>query len=83
MEFVEGEPLTQADRTTGRAPRRSAPPTITRQVADALRCAHDMGIVHRDLKPDNIMIAKSRDGSDLVKVVDFGIAKASGDERRR
>ena len=42
-----------------------------------------MGIVHRDLKPDNIMIAKTRDGGDLVKVVDFGIAKAAGNEAQK
>ena len=77
MEYVEGEPLTKVMEQTGAlAPDRAA--NITRQVAEALDAAHDIGIVHRDLKPDNIMIAKHRDGSDMVKVVDFGIAKAQG-----
>lgn len=77
MEFVEGEPLTDLLAREGTlAPRRAA--GIARQVAEALQAAHDLGIVHRDLKPDNIMVARGRDGSDVVKVVDFGIAKAIG-----
>ena len=77
MELVEGEPLTAIVERQGAlpAPRAAA---IAGQVAQALAAAHDMGIVHRDLKPDNIMIARGRDGADVVKVVDFGIAKASG-----
>ena len=77
MEFVEGEPLTAVIEREGALPLERAT-AIFKQTADALQAAHDLGIVHRDLKPDNIMVAKARDGGDLVKVVDFGIAKAVG-----
>ena len=82
MEFIEGESLTSLIEKNGHpaAPRAAS---IIHQAADALALAHDYGIVHRDLKPDNIMIAKGRDGSDLVKVVDFGIAKASSSDAQK
>jgi hypothetical protein len=82
MEFIEGESLTSLIEKNGSlaAPRAAS---IIHQAADALAVAHDYGIVHRDLKPDNIMIAKGRDGSDLVKVVDFGIAKASSSDAQK
>lgn len=71
MELVEGEDL-------ARRLARSAIPTdealaIAKQIADALEAAHDQGIVHRDLKPANVKIRP--DGT--VKVLDFGLAKAS------
>ena len=82
MEFIEGESLTSLVEKNGAlTPTRAA--DIAKQAADGLSVAHDMGIVHRDLKPDNIMIAKNRDGSDCVKVVDFGIAKAAGAENQK
>ncbi len=82
MEFIEGESLTSLVEKSGAlAPARAA--NIAQQAAAGLQVAHDMGIVHRDLKPDNIMIAKNRDGSDCVKVVDFGIAKAAGAENQK
>lgn len=82
MEFVDGQPLTKIIEQTGSLPALRAA-EIIRQSGDALAVAHDMGIVHRDLKPDNIMIARTRDGGDLVKVVDFGIAKAAGSEAQK
>jgi eukaryotic-like serine/threonine-protein kinase len=77
MEFVEGEPLTELLEREGALPLARAA-HIFQQTADALQAAHDLGIVHRDLKPDNIMLAKTKGGADVVKVVDFGIAKAVG-----
>ncbi|MES2177010.1 MAG: serine/threonine-protein kinase [Gemmatimonadota bacterium] len=82
MEFIEGQSLTALVESAGALPPTRAA-DITKQAADGLAVAHDMGIVHRDLKPDNIMIAKNRDGSDCVKVVDFGIAKAAGAENQK
>jgi eukaryotic-like serine/threonine-protein kinase len=82
MEFVDGQPLTKIIQAEGSLPLARAVP-IARQTADALTVAHELGIVHRDLKPDNIMIGRGREGADVVKVVDFGIAKASQSEAQK
>ena len=82
MEFIEGSSLTSLIEKGGSLPAPRAA-SIVHQTADALQVAHDAGIVHRDLKPDNIMVAKNRDGSDQVKVVDFGIAKASSSDAQK
>ena len=80
MEFIEGSALTDIIEREGALPPLRAA-KILKQAADALASAHDLSIVHRDLKPDNIMIVQGKDGSDIVKVVDFGIAKAvAGDD---
>jgi serine/threonine-protein kinase len=79
MEFIEGESLSDLlEREGALSPKRAA--TVFQQAGDALQAAHDLGIVHRDLKPDNIMLTKAKSGADVVKVVDFGIAKAVGGE---
>jgi len=82
MEFIDGEPLTKIIERQGALPAARAA-EITRQCAEALEAAHEMGIVHRDLKPDNIMIARGRAGEDVVKIVDFGIAKAMTGEDQK
>ena len=74
MEFIDGETLDSIVAREGSLPPARAG-QITKQVADALFAAHHLGIVHRDLKPENVMVARHLDGSDWVKVVDFGIAK--------
>jgi hypothetical protein len=77
MEFIEGEPLTDLLKREGALPVPRAT-AVFMQTADALQAAHDLGIVHRDLKPDNIMLTSRKGGGEMVKVVDFGIAKAVG-----
>lgn len=48
---------------------------IFRQACDGLVHAHKKGVIHRDLKPSNIVLVKEDDGSETVKIVDFGLAK--------
>ncbi|MGH7616836.1 MAG: protein kinase domain-containing protein [Gemmatimonadaceae bacterium] len=78
MEYVDGESLSQLLAREGPlAPRRAI--DIARQIADGLSAAHELGLVHRDLKPDNVIVTRKRDGKEVAKVVDFGIAKAVSD----
>ena len=70
MELVEGEDLS-ARMVRGAIPLEEVLP-IAKQIADAVEAAHEQGIIHRDLKPANVKVRP--DG--LVKVLDFGLAKA-------
>jgi eukaryotic-like serine/threonine-protein kinase len=81
MEYVEGDTLAELCRREPLTPHRTT--AIVWQIASALAAAHERGIVHRDLKPENVMITRTPDGSDIVKLVDFGIAKnpASTDQK--
>ena len=74
LELVEGETLADRLRRGPIVPRDAL--AIARQIADALDAAHQKGIVHRDLKPANIKITPAG----VVKVLDFGLAKAAASE---
>jgi serine/threonine-protein kinase len=82
MEFIDGDPLSKIlEDEQALLPVRAA--DIISQTADALSAAHGLGILHRDLKPDNIMVARSRTGTDHVKIVDFGIARVMSKESQQ
>jgi serine/threonine protein kinase len=80
MDLLEGESLAGFLARVGKL---SVPDAIRilQPVVDAVAAAHKLGIVHRDLKPDNVFIEKSPTGKDVVKVLDFGIAKKLGGDQ--
>ncbi|MGD0437469.1 MAG: serine/threonine-protein kinase, partial [Bryobacteraceae bacterium] len=74
MEYVAGQNLRQKlDRGGPLAPELAL--QVTAQACSALSAAHKKGIIHRDIKPQNLLLAKSADGSETLKIIDFGIAK--------
>jgi serine/threonine protein kinase len=73
MEFIDGESLEQLIRRRGPIPAHECIP-IFKQALRGVAAAHRAGIIHRDLKAANLMITKD----DIVKVMDFGIAKRQG-----
>lgn len=80
MELLQGETLADSLEKHRRLPMDRALP-ICIQIARALARAHDFEVVHRDLKPENIFIGKAPDGSEIVKLLDFGIARSMHDTR--
>ncbi len=81
MELLTGESLFEVLRRD----RVLAPPravSLLWQICAGLQAAHEHGVVHRDLKPENVFLARSAGGREVVKLLDFGIAKfarAQGD----
>lgn len=71
MEFVDGTTLAALPRPI---PLERLGP-IALQLADALQAAHRRGVIHRDLKPESVLLLESGRRRDLVKIVDFGLAK--------
>ena len=72
MEFLRGQSLGKWAGTGIDLARALA---VLVQICDGLGAAHQVGVVHRDLKPDNIIIVPTSDGAELVKLLDFGVAK--------
>ncbi len=73
MEYVSGEPITSyCDRHRLSTRRRLE---LFRQACDAVHHAHQKAIIHRDIKPSNVLVCV-QDGHPVVKVIDFGVAKA-------
>ena len=75
MELLDGTDLSQLLRSGGALPVQRACSYVL-QACIGVGEAHALGIVHRDLKPANLFLARRPDGTPLVKVLDFGIAKA-------
>ncbi len=82
MEFIPGESLAALLQREG-AIHPDIAADIISQSAAALEAAHLRHVLHRDVKPDNIMLAKNPDGTYLVKLVDFGIARAMTSNEKR
>ncbi|HUS29460.1 MAG TPA: serine/threonine-protein kinase [Kofleriaceae bacterium] len=72
MELLRGQSLGKWARTGIDLPRALA---VLVQICDGLGAAHAVGVVHRDLKPDNVFVVPTSDGAELVKILDFGVAK--------
>ncbi len=78
MEYLEGTDISRFMKERGRL-SVDATVDFMLQACEAIAEAHAVGIVHRDLKPSNIFLARRFDGSYIVKLLDFGIAKLQAD----
>src|SRR5260221_4163767 len=77
MEYLEGEDLEQRLRRHGPLAVKDVVDFVI-QACEAIAEAHGLGIIHRDLKSSNLFVVRCPDGSERIKVLDFGIAKWAG-----
>ncbi len=79
MEYLDGSDLGHLVKTRGPLPPEKAVDYLL-QACEAIAEAHALGIVHRDLKPPNLYLTTKLDGSECIKVLDFGIAKIAEED---
>lgn len=79
MEYLDGMSLDQLVKRHGRLPEARAIHMLI-QISASLAEAHGQGLIHRDIKPHNIFVTRRGDIADFVKVLDFGLVKASNHE---
>src|SRR5262249_21630177 len=77
MELVKGVPITRYCDEHHLTPRQRLELFVS--VCSAIQHAHQKGIIHRDIKPSNVLVA-SYDDASVVKAIDFGVAKATGQQ---
>jgi serine/threonine-protein kinase len=77
MELVKGMPITDYCDADGLILRERL--NLFLDVCQAVQHAHQKGVIHRDIKPSNVLVA-SHDGVPMVKIIDFGVAKAVGQQ---
>ncbi|MBS1150275.1 MAG: stkP 2, partial [Myxococcaceae bacterium] len=78
MEFLQGKPLSEVLRWSGRLDPGLAAALMV-QICAAVQAAHDAQIIHRDLKPENLFLTQ-RDGEAFTKVLDFGVSRFTAEE---
>jgi serine/threonine-protein kinase len=74
MEYLVGESLAALLEREGRLCVARAADLVA-QAGRGIQVAHSSGIIHRDLKPQNLFVCRRQDGTDLLKILDFGVAK--------